>query len=185
MSSRSKVIPYSKILPDEYTKLGKQLAGGHLPSIAKAVVGHKQLYEVFKLILDKVDDECNQLCRRQPSSPSLFRRAPLTQFMEWDWKLAIDELANKAPTLLHVLTTIASRSDHRNSKKSGNAHYPGIIMSVAVILKERNREMVGIQSLISLLLFNSRVEKQVCQISYVQYLCTTNVNIFCNRFTIA
>ena len=50
MSSRSKV---TKILPDEYTKLGKALAGGHLPSVAKAVIGHKQLQEeVFKLILD-------------------------------------------------------------------------------------------------------------------------------------
>ncbi len=162
MSSRFKVTPYSKILPDEYTKLGKELAGGHLRSIAKAVVGHKQLYEeVLKLILDKVDNECSQLCQRQPSSPSLFRRVPLTQFVEWDWKLAIDELASKAPTLLLVLTTIASRSDHRNSKKLGYAHYPGIVMSAAMILKERNREMVGIQSLMSLLLFNSRVEKQV------------------------
>ena len=159
MSSRSKV---TKILPDEYTKLGKAIAGGHLPSVAKAVIGHKQLQEeVFKLILDKVDNECNELCRRQSSSLSLFRRAPLMQFVEWDWKFAIDELVNKAPTLLQILTTIASHSDHRNSKKLGNAHYPGIIMSAAVILKERNREMVGIQSLISLILFNSRVEKQV------------------------
>lgn len=162
MSSRSKMTSYSKVLPDEYTKLGKELAGGHLSSVAKAVVGHKQLQEeILKLLLDKVDNECSELCRRQSSSRSLFRRAPLMQFLEWDWKLAIDELASKAPTLLHVLTTIASQSDHRNSKKLGSAHYPGIITSAAVILKERNREMVGIQSLISLLLFNSRVEKQV------------------------
>ena len=175
MSSRSKITPYSKTLPDEYTKLGKELVGGHLPSIAKAVVGHKQLYEqVLKLVLDKIDNECNELCRRQSSSLSLFRKAPVTQTMEWDWKLVIDELENKAPTLLHVLITIASRSDHRNSKKLGNAHYPGIIMSAAVILKERNREMVGIQSLMSLLLFNSRVEKQVRSFYHTICLCITD-----------
>ena len=82
MSSRSRMTPYSTILPDEYIKLGKELAGGHLPSVAKAVVGHKQLQEeVFKLLLDKVDNECNQLSRRQSISLSLFRRAPLTQLV--------------------------------------------------------------------------------------------------------
>ena len=94
----------------------------------------------------------------------------MMKFLEWNGKLAIDELASKAPTLLHVLTTIASRSDHCNSKKLGSAHYPDIIMSAAVILKERNREMIGIQSLISLLLFNSRVEKQVNIIIHFVYI---------------
>ena len=107
----------TKILPDEYTKLGKALAGGHLPSVAKAVIGHKQLQEeVFKLILDKVDNKCNELCRWQSSSLLLFRRAPLMQFVEWDKKFAIDELINKAPTILqipplpHTLTTETRRS---------------------------------------------------------------------------
>ena len=34
-------------------------------------------------------------------------------------------------------------------------------MTAAVLLKERNREMCGIQSLISLLLYSSHVDKQV------------------------
>ena len=57
----------------------------------------------------------------------------------------------QAPLLLQFLV---------NKKKGESAHYLSILMAVAVILKERNREMCGVQSLISLLLFASRVDKQ-------------------------
>ena len=51
--------------------------------------------------------------------------------------------------------------DHRNRSKSGRAHQPGICMAAAVVLKERNQKMTGVQSLVSLMLFASHVDKQV------------------------
>ena len=63
------------------------------------------------------------------------------------------ELQAKAPTLLRVLSTIGAHNDHRNQKKCGSM--------ASVVLKERNREMCGLQSIMSLLLFASRVDKVV------------------------
>ena len=40
-------------------------------------------------------------------------------------------------------------------------------MATIVLLKERNREMSGMQAFLSLVLFSSRVEKKVCMYMYV------------------
>ena len=45
--------------------------------------------------------------------------------------------------------------------RSSVEHYPGLCMSVAILLKERNREMSGLQYIVSLLLYSSHVDKQV------------------------
>ena len=162
MSTPSKPVPWTKVLSEEESKIGRTLAGGHLLSLAKAVLGHKHLSElVFSLILDRIDAKCNTLCQRSAVPLSLFRKIPVTQMGEFDWNSCIDELRAKVPSLLQFLTKIVCHSDHRNKKKVDSAHYPRISMAAAVILQERNREMCGVQSLISLLLFASRVDKQV------------------------
>ena len=77
------------------------------------------------------------------------------------WNVLVEDLKERAPTFFRVLSMVASHSDHRNKSKAGNAHNPGISMAAAVILKERNREMNGIQSLVSLIMFATHVNKQV------------------------
>ena len=79
----------------------------------------------------------------------------------FSWDVFITELETKCPILHQILETVVSHSDHRNSQKKAEAHHPGICMVAAILLKERNREMVGVQSLLSLVLFNSRVHKNV------------------------
>ena len=75
----------------------------------------------------------------------------------------MDELRSNSPLLLKVLTSIAVRNDHRNRKKVGSAHYPGITTAAAVLLKERNCHVSGDQSLVSMLMYSSHCEKQVKQ----------------------
>lgn len=86
---------------------------------------------------------------------------PQSLLAEFSWTVLVEVLQKKAPTFFQILSTIASHGDHRNKMKVGDAHNPGICMAAAVILKERNREMNGVQSLLSLLLFTSHVNKQV------------------------
>ena len=69
----------------------------------------------------------------------------------------------KAPTLLRLLSTIVQHNDHRNTSKRGDRHNPGISMAMAVLLKERNREMCGLQSLIVLLLFKGQAHKKASE----------------------
>jgi len=56
------------------------------------------------------------------------------------------------------------------------AHYPGICITVAVFLKERNWEMCGMQSLISLL-YSSHIEKQIINFKIAHIITTI---ILCN-----
>ena len=113
---------------------------------------------IIKLLLWELNDECTSLCRKTTISP--FRTIPVDHLADFQWKDMVNDLQLKAPLLFTVLHSIVSRNDHRNAVKVGSAHYPGIC-SAAVMLKERSREMCGLQSLISLLMYSCRAEKQV------------------------
>ena len=54
-------------------------------------------------------------------------------------------------------------------------------MATAALLKERNREMSGMQAFLSLVLFSSRVEKKVCMYMYVcVHACTlAGISVVC------
>ena len=122
-------------------------------------MGHDNLRELlFKQFVAQIDSECSQLCQRQPKSSVYLKilQAPLADF---NWKVFVEDLQNKAPTFFQLLSIIASHGDHRNKTKVGDTHNPGICMAAAVILKERNREMNGLQSILSLLLFTSHVNR--------------------------
>ena len=124
-------------------------------------MGHDNLRELlFKHFVAQIDAECSQLCQRQPKS-SVYRKMPQSLLAEFSWTVFVEELQKKAPTFFQILSTIASHGDRQNKTKVGDAHNPGICMAAAVILKERNWEMNGVQSLLSLLWFTSHVNKQV------------------------
>ena len=115
------------------------------------------------LFIDTICRECNTLCQRMDGATSLFRSIPATAIADLQWEAFIDELQSKAPTMLRLFTTIASFHHHRNKIKTGASHYPGICSAVAVLLKERSREMCGLQSIISALMYACHCEKQVCK----------------------
>ena len=151
---------------DEATSvIGKAMAVGHLPTVAQTIVDHKPLADlVFQLFMDEMEAECAHISQRsQPFSP--FNRIATDQYASFQWKNFIEEISKKAPTLFRVLSSIVAHSDHRNKKKVHTAHHPGLCMTVAVLLKERNREMCGVQSIISLILYSSHVDKQVNDIA--------------------
>ena len=153
---------WTRNLPDEEAKIGRALTGGNITSFAKAVMSQNGIRkEILELVLHDLESECASLCKR--SAPSRFRKMGLQEMIDdFQWERLMSDLRTHAPLLLRILTSIVSTNDHRNKNKAGAAHYPGICMAMAVILKERNREMCGIQSLVSLLLFSTHVEKKVC-----------------------
>ena len=143
-----------------------------MPSIAGAIIENKQLADlVWQHFLKKIDQECSVLCQKR-SPPSPFRSTVVGDFQNFRWKDYIDDLSLKAPTLLSLLYSIVSHTDHRNAKKTASTHHPGICMTMAVLLKERNREMCGVQSLISLILYSSHAEKQVKSLTFLQCTCS-------------
>ena len=112
---------------EEESSFGRALAGGHITSVAKAIVKHSALREaVFLLFLDELDAECSKLCKR--SELSAFRKLPVSKMSEFKWKVLIDELSSKAPMMLQILCTLTSANDHWNKHKSGSVHQPVICM---------------------------------------------------------
>ena len=111
----------------------------------------------MRLLLVKLNEECTSLCRKTPTSP--FHSIPVEQLVTFNWKDIAADLEQKAPLLFKVLHSITARNDHRNIVKVGAAHYPGICAAAAILLKERNREMCGLQSLVSLIMYSCHAEK--------------------------
>ena len=145
-------------------KVVRHLLGGHAPSIAKAVMALDDVRE--SLFLHSINEECNNLCRRSTENISLFRKMSLSQIVNFNWSMLVSELESRAPLLFKALSSIAMHSDPRNKSKVGPAHHPGICMAAAVILKERNREMCGVQSVLSLLMYSCHCEKKVQSVNH-------------------
>ena len=116
---------------------------------------------VFTYFVQTLSDECSSLCRMTEGG-SLFRSISVTALASNSWEAFICELESKAPTLLHTLLTLVCVNDGRNTKKVGASHFPGVCAAIAVLLKERSREMCGLQSLVSVLMYACHCEKQVC-----------------------
>ena len=110
--------------------------------------------------MDIVSNESAVICPKGPENHTCFRHIPLENLLEFEWTKCIAELQDKAPTLLRLFSAIVKHNDHRNTSKHGEPHHPGICMAMAILMKERNREMCGIQSLVSLLLFKGQAHKK-------------------------
>ena len=114
---------------------------------------------IVKQVLQRVNAECISLCRK--TNMSQFRTIHSEKFVDFKWYNMVADLKKNAPLLFTLLDSITSRNDHRNTVKVGRVHYPGICSAAAILLKERNREMTGLQSLVSLILYSCHAEKQV------------------------
>ena len=120
---------------DAEGKVAMALLEGHAPSIASAVLALEAVKEaIFTSFLESINRECSVLC--QTSTVSHFRHIPVDQLKIFKWNTLIDVLESKSPLLLKILTSIAVRNDP----------------AAAVLLKERNCHMSGLQSLVSMLM---------------------------------
>ena len=142
--------------------MARALIGDDAGSIAKAAMKIDDVKEaIIKQILRILNEECARLCKLKENTPSQFRKIPVSQLHQFKWKDMIAELQSTAPLFYRVMYSLASRNDYRNLVKVGTVHFPGIWSAVAILLKERNREMCGLQSMISLLMYSCHCEKQV------------------------
>ena len=161
----SRAAPYIGQLSGAEGKLTRALLGGNAVSIAKAVLLVKGVREAITTqFMGILNQECRKVCRKgTPTNPesSLFRSVSVDQCARFRWTDMMAELEQNAPLLLSFIQCLVTRSDRRNKSKVGAAHFPGICTAVAVILKERNREMCGLQGLLSLLMYSCHCEKQV------------------------
>ena len=161
VSTPSHPASYTKVLGPVECNVARARRGGHAASIANAVMSQDDIREATVRLLVKLNEECTSVCRMALTSP--FHAIPVEQLVTFNWKDMAADLEQKAPLLFRVLHSITARNDHRTMVKVGDAHYPGISSAAAILLKERNREMCGLQSLVSLIMYSCHAEKQVCK----------------------
>ena len=127
VATPTRAIPWTTVLPQNETKVGRALTGGHLPSIVKNIIGHEKLRELlFKQFVSQIDAECTQLCRRQPNS-SAFRKIPQSLLTDFSWNLFIEDLQSKAPLFsrfyqLLLPMVITEPNKGRKCTQSGYLH---------------------------------------------------------------
>ena len=159
---------------ERFHKVAQAVAGGHPSTIAKAVFAEPSTRSI---LIDKVaaliNEECSQLCSLSAQPMSLFRQVSFepSDSPSFSWSQCMEELQTKCPTLLQLLWALVSRSDHRNRVKQGEQHYPGMCVAVAILLKERNKHMSGIQTLLSMVLYSSTVRKTACTLRVCVCVC--------------
>jgi hypothetical protein len=160
ISTPSRITPFQKCLGEAEGKLARTLAGGQAHSIVHAAMRMAAVQEeAFNYFLHRIDAECLALCQN-PSS--LFRHISVNDMSELKWDSLVEELQSKAPLLLKMLTTVALRADHKCPRRLQTAHHPAVVTAASALLKQRNREMNGIQSVVSLLMYTCHCDKQVC-----------------------
>ena len=148
---------------DEHVRLLSQSSSRNV--VIKNVVGiHSSTAFDLANYSGVVCDEFLDLCRK--AEPSIFQKCHPDTYLTFKWDDYLLELETKAPVFLQFCRAIVEHGGHRNErKKKGRVHLPAICMTVAVLLNERNREMVGLQTCISLLLYASNAQKQVSAIA--------------------
>lgn len=97
----------------------------------------------FAPMLECISKECSVLCqRRLQTQPPPFRKLTIDSLEEFSWTIFSKELEWNCPVLYRLLMAIASHSDHRNTTKQGSFRLSALCMTIAILLKEHNREML-------------------------------------------
>ncbi len=152
--------PVTIEVQEKFHKVAQTVAGGHSPSIAKAVFTEPGLRScLIDKVISIINDECSSMCSTSAKPGTLFRHVSLEPLPSFSWNQCIAEFQSKCPTLYQVVWAIV---DKRNRVKQGDHHFPGMCVATAILLKERNKHMSGIQTILSLILYSSRVQKKVC-----------------------
>ena len=108
-----------------------------MPSIADAVMDHSTLSDtVLERIIYKINSECFRIC--QLTKPlSTFRKIDASKCSSFQWKMLIEELSLKAPTLLKILSPIVTANDKRKQIAVPGSHNPGLCMACSCYSPER------------------------------------------------
>ena len=97
---------------------------------------------VLERIVYKMNSECFRICQlTKPLSP--LHKIDASKCSSFQWKMLVEDLLLKAPTLLKILSPIIIANDQHKWAAVSGSHNPGLCMAVAILLKERNTECVG------------------------------------------
>ncbi len=148
---RASFLPFSTHLDSSLQNVGRALAGGDPRSIVLSEAAMRQ--HVLNRVFQEIGEECVRVCRRQPASRShQFRwRHFLGIGLVRSWRQCAQFSFRHSRQLWRIQTTVTLE----------RTEWHIIQVCVWQQLFYWRSEMVGVQSILSLVLFNSRVAKNV------------------------
>ena len=141
-------------LPESLESLGKMLVRGTFKQIAQAAWKAADLKkELVNLMIKEIERETTNLCSRK--EPSCLRRTDKESMVNLTLENVTEEVRRRAPLFYSVLSASSTnvRSERRAQKPQSN--FAAVGMAAAICLKNRCREMVAVQLLLTTLLYHS------------------------------
>ena len=91
--------------------------------------------------------------------PSVLRVLSLKHLKDFNIKAVLDELKRKAPTLLAILTAVVCQPQKSQNCESD---FHVIAMAAAILLKQHNKHMCMMQTIVGCILHAGHASKMVC-----------------------
>ncbi|XP_028410627.1 uncharacterized protein LOC114533317 [Dendronephthya gigantea] len=112
--------------------------------IASAIMGIPVIERCVKaIILEKIDKDCKSLCSKKFASILRTPRSEHSQLAKiFCWSGILNEMKERAPDILNVLTTIAAPNLMLDGRQ-----VPPICMAYALLMNTRNRELSMVQKM--------------------------------------
>ena len=127
-------------------------------SVAVECVKDKQTQKHIVLTVGHlIRKEVKELCSNKISSVQRYRDAKSLQDFSWD--TIVDEAAQHAPNLVHLLMECTKKYKKREAARINQKSIVG--MCISLICKHQNRKMSVVQKMLGLILYAGHTAKQV------------------------
>lgn len=111
------------------------------------------LKTIFKAnILQELNEKCTELYKK--NTPSILRKNQYPDMAGFDWNSILNEISQRCPLLLDVMTTTIG------SKVKPNT-IPSICLCYGILMQKRNHDLSLIQRINTILLAEGNAKKQV------------------------
>ncbi|XP_028408673.1 uncharacterized protein LOC114531236 isoform X2 [Dendronephthya gigantea] len=132
------------LTPSEQQELCAAVMKTTPKEIASAITGIPVIERCVKaIILEKIDKDCKSLCSKKFASILRTPRSEHSQLAKiFCWSGILNEMKERAPDILNVLTTIAAPNLMLDGRQ-----VPPICMAYALLMNTRNRELSMVQKM--------------------------------------
>lgn len=128
------------------------LVRGTYKQIANAVWKNTSLRkELTCLVLRDVEEEVTNMCSKK--DPSCLRSTDMESMLSLTMEKVSNEVEKRAPLFFSFLSTACINKDRRN--KLPRHDFAAIAMSAAICLRNRSRNLLAVQLLITTFLYHS------------------------------
>ena len=163
-----------KTLPPEYRAIGHALCRGTPTSLAHALLNSPQLRPVITDVIAKeIDEECQTVCGKAKTEPSLFRQSDMCALLGWSYSAQEKELRKKTPVLLKILQAAAmNKKALANTNKTYEDILPGIMTVAGTLFYMRSNRMNAHAMLAGLILKRGNADSMSFARLHAKGVCT-------------